>query len=675
MYIHRHPAFFGDADHVIGDCCGCCPEPVTDEEIEIANEESKIYISGNLTFIKDDPGRQEIGSFNPITETDWTGMSKRLVLASHSLIIFTEMAYIGQTELLCQAIISGDLAQVKSFLADEHANPDRRDITGRTPLQLACMCSTPEIVKCIVDSGARMIARMADGKTALHLAASRGSVEIIRILLTKSNENEEEEAKLQESRSKEKRRQLKESNDSGDDENEDSDEEMLDADDISRTSASFVKIDKDGNEAQGSSDDDENNLDPDVFDINVVAWDSLASPLHLAILQGHTEVVKELVSSFGADVLLPVKIVNDYNRSAKAGILTLILALSLPSAKAREMSKVLLSLGASAAQSDLKHCTPLHYIAQSQHMDLFDLYKEYDGPALERAIDHIAPHRFNSWGSGLGFFTPFMTAIAARNSTAAAKLLELGSKVDFEPTDLSKLVKSHESSRWMTQQYMADPKHGFMRPLFYAIENEMPLVAVELLRRGADPNTAVTERYGAARVSTVLTQTRNMLKTRRDFLVDKSANCYVPWDSAIIFEKDDEAYLAETPPNSYTRHVTRLRLKAAHKSNKLKESKSKQERTPANEPGREAKREAILELVRGFESLENELVSRGAKTSDELNKELDSNFVPNFPPNHTPSNYGKTVEPKKNIFEVKFEFRAPNIPLFTDEMRDGYRQL
>lgn len=42
----------------------------------MAEEEAKIYISGHITFIKDNPGRQEIGSFNPITETDWTGKSR-----------------------------------------------------------------------------------------------------------------------------------------------------------------------------------------------------------------------------------------------------------------------------------------------------------------------------------------------------------------------------------------------------------------------------------------------------------------------------------------------------------------------------------------------------------------------------------------------------------------------
>jgi hypothetical protein len=73
VYLHRHPAFFGEAEHVIHDCCGFCPTPANDEERKIAEEESKIYVSGHISFLKDDPGRQEIGSFNPITETDWTG--------------------------------------------------------------------------------------------------------------------------------------------------------------------------------------------------------------------------------------------------------------------------------------------------------------------------------------------------------------------------------------------------------------------------------------------------------------------------------------------------------------------------------------------------------------------------------------------------------------------------
>ena len=73
MNLHRHPAFFGHFEDVIKDCCGFCPEPVTPEEKEVWEKESKVYISGNISFLKDDPGRQEIGSFNRITDADWTG--------------------------------------------------------------------------------------------------------------------------------------------------------------------------------------------------------------------------------------------------------------------------------------------------------------------------------------------------------------------------------------------------------------------------------------------------------------------------------------------------------------------------------------------------------------------------------------------------------------------------
>ena len=58
VYLHRHPAFFGRVEDVIGDCCGTCPLPATAEEMEIAEKETEIYVSGNVSFRIDDPGRQ-----------------------------------------------------------------------------------------------------------------------------------------------------------------------------------------------------------------------------------------------------------------------------------------------------------------------------------------------------------------------------------------------------------------------------------------------------------------------------------------------------------------------------------------------------------------------------------------------------------------------------------------
>lgn len=175
--LHRHPCFIGPVESVMHDCCGCCPEPMTDEDRKIAEEESKTYVSGNLAFIKDDPGRQAIGSFNPLTDDDWT-----------------DMAYIGNTQELCQRICDGDIEFVQVWCEENPGSIDRRDHTGRTPLHIAAQCSTPEILECLVDHGARIVARLVDGMTALHIAAARGDTEMVTTLLEQSEENEAEEA-------------------------------------------------------------------------------------------------------------------------------------------------------------------------------------------------------------------------------------------------------------------------------------------------------------------------------------------------------------------------------------------------------------------------------------------------------------------------------------------------
>jgi len=163
------------------DCCGFCPEPKTNKDREVAEEESKIYVSGNLAFMKDDPGRQTIGSFNPLTDDDWT-----------------DMAYIGNTQELCQRICDGDLESVQEWCEKNPELIDRRDHTGRTPLHIAAQCSTPEILECLVDHGARIVARLVDGMTALHIAAARGNAEMVATLLEQSEENEAEEVEKEE---------------------------------------------------------------------------------------------------------------------------------------------------------------------------------------------------------------------------------------------------------------------------------------------------------------------------------------------------------------------------------------------------------------------------------------------------------------------------------------------
>ncbi|PWY78097.1 ankyrin [Aspergillus sclerotioniger CBS 115572] len=320
--LHRHPAFFGDVVDVIHDCCGFCPQPETEEEKEIAEKEKKLYVSGNISFLKDDPGRQEIGSFNPITETDWA----------------EEMAYVGNLEQLCQAIVNCDLEGVAACLTEDMVDPNNRDYTGRTPLHLACLMSTPEIVKCLVDNGASLVSRLADGRTALHLAAARGSLEIVRILLQKSEQNEAEQGQPD----------IRQDRNGG---NESEIEELA----LVETKAPTPP-------------------EPDIYDINVVAWDTPTSALHLAMLNGHVDVVDELVASFGADVLLPVKLTHPYSNTPRVAILNLVLALQLPFEKVNTMTEKLLQLGALPTQADLGNVTAVHYAAASDYPALLDLH-------------------------------------------------------------------------------------------------------------------------------------------------------------------------------------------------------------------------------------------------------------------------------------------------------------
>lgn len=232
VYLHRHPCFFGSAEEVLQDCCGYCPVPKSDDEIEIAEEESKTYISGKLKFIMDDPGRQEIGSFNPITDDEWT-----------------TMAYVGDTARLCQAIIDGDLEHVEDWCSQEDVDVNRRDYTGRTPLHFATLSSTPAIVQCLINNGARMIARLVDGRTALHIAAARGDAEMVKALMDKSLANEEEENENVEAR-REARKAAREA--AEDEKDENASDEGSEASEItlesendpdSMTMGSFVKVD------------------------------------------------------------------------------------------------------------------------------------------------------------------------------------------------------------------------------------------------------------------------------------------------------------------------------------------------------------------------------------------------------------------------------------------------
>lgn len=135
------------------------------------------------------------------------------------------------------------------------------------------------------------------------------------------------------------------------------------------------------------------------------------SPLHHAILGGHKEVVEALVSGFGADALLPMKIYNRCynNKYPTDAILNIVLALELKDIeKKAEMAGTLLKLGASSAQANSFHSTSaLHYVMLAGCTEVLDKMFELDEPSAMSVINNIGNGPLSTRGT---YTTPLITA-------------------------------------------------------------------------------------------------------------------------------------------------------------------------------------------------------------------------------------------------------------------------
>ena len=625
VHLHRHPVFLGTVKGVAVDCCGFCPEPLNDEEKKVQEQEDVLYVRGDLKFLKDDPGRQEIGSFYPLGPED-----------------YTEMAYVGNTERFCQAIVKNDLEFVRSWCATREGKADinRRDFCGRTPLHLAVLNEGTliEIVQILIDTGARLVARIQDGRTALHIAAGKGRVDIITALLKKSEENEHERDFKDKGRRATESSQTREA-DADSDENVS--ELIHSQSDLSgeefeymrvgtgsiaaetATDGSYVRVKRGEEEeglVEGVIDDDEDQ--DDIYDINVIDWDYQMTPLHHAIVRGHCNAVELLVSDFGADPLMPMKIFGmgmyGGSKTPRAAVLVLALVYLLPREKQAEMAATLLRVGARTSQADnfSKATGLLHAVAHCA-MPVLEKMFELDNPGARSVLNKVSTYNYQEATTPL---TAALRGVGSQSLDIANYLLDQGAAGYIRFDDFQRCLKTCYGSMFGNN----DSDHSYKilkQTIEIAIECEYscPLIP-RLIKAGADPSAIASSTSarcnftgpGQTSGETVLDLLRNKIQAYRNSLDAKPEAAVSVWKE----EPLPASFLDSFLEGSWERFTAEFAWKRENKARSLRSAGSGQ--LVGFGMVKPKPKEEIEKLLRLFEEAEKVLLEAGARTFQEL---------------------------------------------------------
>ncbi|RXW22626.1 hypothetical protein EST38_g3223 [Candolleomyces aberdarensis] len=428
--LHRHPAFFGTMEECLEDCCEHCPEPIDDDEKELIAKEEDQYIIGRIKFIEENPGRQTMtGSFNPIDVGEWS-----------------EQVYVKETENFFAAVSRNDLEAVREYIKSE-IDLNHRDHVGRTCLHVAIVSNAPEVACELIEAGARISARLVDGRSALHLAARFGQNAVLKKLLERSAANEaeikKEEKDGDDAMDEDKKPALERPSSEDDwssDDHDGKDVEMDDADDEGDGDDEGEDEDGDGSDDEKAAEeppasnagdlpeDDED--EPDILDINEADWDFGFTPLCYAALFSALDTVDLLLES-GADVNKATSTNHNDTKQLHALDITI---LREDEDEACTIAERLIKAGASSSTADDQLFTIFHDIVASGRLKLAACVLKCD-PNAKQVIDSPAI-RHND------VIFPIVTAVQKLDYAMIALLVAYGAKLDLSEQDINKAVEA-----------------------------------------------------------------------------------------------------------------------------------------------------------------------------------------------------------------------------------------
>ncbi|KAH6890099.1 ankyrin repeat protein [Coprinopsis sp. MPI-PUGE-AT-0042] len=436
--LHRHPAFFGTMEECIEDCCEYCPEPIDDDERKLQTDEAEMYITGRIKFLEDDPGRQSMtGSFKPIDVGEWS-----------------EQVYVKESDKFFAAIAANDIETVKAYLKAGELDLNNRDHVGRTCLHVALFSNAPEVALALIDADARISARLADGRSAFHLAARYDQLEVVKKLLERNASNKEQVKKDEENdddameEDKPERPSSADDWSSDDNDGKDADVDMADAEDDDGEGDDEDEDGDDDGDGDGDEDSEgsgnsegaggppstvaagdlpeDNEDEPDIFEIDVADWDFGFSALSYAVLFASPVMVETLLEA-GADATAAS---STGHRGADQQHPLALTILREDEDEACQVAEKLIAKGATSSTADSSILTIFHRFIAAKKTKLAALILKSDPNAS--LVLNLPAIRY----SDVNF--PVVTAIANKDYSTLAVLLAHGAKLDLSAEDITR---------------------------------------------------------------------------------------------------------------------------------------------------------------------------------------------------------------------------------------------
>jgi ankyrin repeat protein len=398
----------------------------------------------------------------------------------------------------------------------------------------------------------------------------------------------------------------------------------------------------------------------------VIAWDYGLSPLHLSILNGHLDIIELLVSEYGADVRLPVKLVEPGTGNARGAIMTIVLAMFLPTEKAKEVVKLLLELGASSSQGDMNRFSVLHYVVAQENSDILDVLLANDGPIAMSVLNNIG--FTNSWGNNIA--SPLTTAVQSEHAGMVTKLLKLGAKpsIPFDDWIKTYLVTNSYAKSQTAESNMNTFRSQVEQPIVSAAAHEMGKTVQELLEYGADADTlektgySLIQNQSSSQYQTgesLLDIIQKKLQVLREY---KQPEKHTGKEPETLFS--EEHYTNGLEEGTYQYWTALKDFQARKRSNEMEWKNYKRNLTAKSEDGVEEKKAAIAKLISELEKTEKSLIDAGAKPFYEMHPEISKPQQNNYSYNY------KAPEPKP--YETNLTFRVPDQ---TGIKKGGYIKL